>query len=362
MRKILVTGGSGYIGSHTCVALAAAGYEPVVLDKTNRQNDGVLRRMQYLMGRPFAFEHTDLQDVKALREVLERHRPDAVIHLAGDEVLRSSKQEEMRKTRTEALDNYIWAGFCLVQAMEDAGCRHLLTASSDTVYHQPYLGRLRESSPLSEDHPVGVTHRALEDLYQSIHAANKEWKIGVVRLFEVVGAHHSLMLGPPVAGGSPNWLMELSHVAGGLLPHACVQGFDHATDDGTPVRDYVHVQDVAEGLVAGLRTLDTYNEGFVVNLGTGNGYSRIEALLAFEAAVGRSLLFRFVNRAPEDAPHSVADTSLAQQLLGWKPTRSFVTMCKDTWGWHEAYLQRVMPDRRPPPPLDRTTQGAATQG
>lgn len=345
MKKILVTGATGYIGSHTCVALAEAGYEPIALDRDDRRTQGVLRRMQVLMGRPLVFEQVNLQDIKALREVLHRHQPDAVVHLAGDEVMRSTGRIEAQRTRADLLEQYIWSGFCLVQAMEDTGCRRLVTASSDTVYQQPFHGRLHEGSAHTQTHPLGLVHLALEDLYQSIQTADPTWKVGVLRLFEVVGAHRSLLLGPPVAGGSPNWLMELAHVAAGLLPHACVRGMDQPTADGSQERDYVHVDDVAQAFIAALRALEVYAEGFVVNIGRGEGLTRLEALAAFESVCHRHLLYRYTNARPEDASQSVADPSLATHLLGWQARRDLQSMCLDTWEWHEAYLQRVLVPR-----------------
>lgn len=340
MKKILVTGATGYLGSHTCVALAEAGYDPVALDRDARRSQGVLRRMQVLMGRPLVFEQINLLDVKALRDVLRRHEPDAVVHLAGDEVMRNTGRIIARRGRAELLEQYIWSGFCLVQAMEDAGCRRLVAASSDTVYRQPVYRPLHEGSASTKTHPLGLAHLALEDLYQSIQKAEPSWKVGVLRLFEVVGAHRSLLLGPPVAGGSPNWLMELAHVAAGLLPHACVRGMDYPTADGSLVRDYVHVDDVAQSVIAALRALEVYAEGFVVNIGRGEGLTHTDTLAAFEAVCRRRLLYRYTSARSEDAPHSVADPSLAKHLLGWYPQRDLHAMCLDTWEWHEAYLRQ----------------------
>jgi UDP-glucose 4-epimerase len=347
MKKILVTGGTGYIGSHTCVALCEAGYTPVVLDAPDLHNLDVLQNMEQLTNQPIAFELCDPQDVKSLRDVLTRHQPDAVIHLSGDELLRASGHLNALRPGKELLDRFIWSGACLIQAMEDMGCRRLLVASSETVYRHPHFARLQESSPQATDHPVGGLFQAMEELYATVQRAGIDWKIGVLRLFDVVGAHRSGLLGAPLFSGSTDWLMEMAHVAQGLLPHAGLQSFDQNTDDGTPVRDYIHVADVADAMVAALHTVETYHEGFVVNVGSGEGRSRLEALLAFEKAVDRTLAFRPVGVQIGEAPYSLADITFTTQLLGWRPRRPFAAMCADTLGWHDACLQGLMPERRP---------------
>lgn len=355
MKKILVTGGTGYIGSQTCVALCEAGYVPVVLDAPDLHNPAVLQNVESLTNQLIAVELCDLQDVKTLREVIGRHQPDAVIHLAGDEMLRTSGHLNALRPRKELLDRFIWSGICLVQAMEDVGCRRLLVTSSETVYRHPHFGRLQESSPQATDHPVGGLHQAMEELYATVQRASADWKIGVLRLFEVVGAHPSGLLGAPLTSASPDWLLEMAHVAGGLLPHASLQSFDQDTDDGTPVRDYVHVADVADAMVAALCAMETYHEGFVVNVGSGEGRSRLEALVAFEKAVGCTLALCPVGVQLGEAPYSVAEITLTTQLLGWQPRRPFAAMCADTWGWHEASVQTMMPKRQPASAADGQT-------
>jgi UDP-glucose 4-epimerase len=342
MQKIVITGGAGYIGSHVCLALHAAGYEPVILDALTDTRRSVLERLQRLKGQPMVVEHCSLEDGGLVRQVLERHQPVAVIHLAAPPGLRLPALKENQRARSKALDAHVWYGLNLIQAMEAAGCRTLLAAGSDDVYAQPALAPLAESAMKASHVQPGDANHALEGLYEAVHTTSRAWRIGVLRLFEVVGAHPSHGLGPAMAREHPDWLMEMAHVAAGLLPEACVRGHGLPTPDGTAVMDYVHVQDVAQAFIKALDTLETYGESFVVNIGSGRPTSMLDALTCFEATCGKKLPVRRLPREGESPIQSVADIALARELLGWQPKHSLQSICEDTWRWHAHYLQHKL--------------------
>lgn len=345
MKKVVVTGGSGYIGSHVCLALAEAGYQPIIFDNhTARRRPGVLDRLQRLTGEVFSREWINFESVSDIRESITRHEPDAVVHLAGDDLLRSHSTIESPRLLHKIYKQHYWAGLNLIQAMESVGCRQLVSASSSTVYQPLSVRDLNEFAALTNVHPIGLANKAQEQLQKEVEASDPRWRVGILRLFEVVGAHTSMQLGPSLTDSAYNWLMELAHVAAGLIPHARVRthsGNCHRDADKSQVRDYIHVMDVGECVVAALRAIEIYGEGFIVNAGGGIGLSRLKMLAAFESACESDIIYHYTQSPAGDIPVSVANTALSEQLLGWRVKRGVEEMCKDTWNWHKNYLQRT---------------------
>lgn len=343
MRTVVITGGAGYIGSHTCLALIAAGYAPVIFDTFTGASRSVPKRLHYMLGKPVPVEAVDLMDVQALRTAIERHRPVAVMHLASPPGLRLPRRPDNARARAKALDDHVWLGFNLINAMESAGCRTLVAASCQSVYTHDGASPLREDAPKAWTELPGHAHLALEDLYDSITKVSSTWRIGCLRLFNVAGAHSSQCLGPSLARPSPNWLMELAYAAAGMLPHATVRGWGLPTPDGTALRDFVHVEDVARAFAQALDALELYGESFSVNIGSGAGSTVMQALDQFKAVSGKPIQTKFKALEPLEPIASVASIGLARELLGWQPRFSLRDMCAHTWGWHQAYLQRRLP-------------------
>ena len=326
--NILLTGGAGYIGSHTYVALAQAGYTPVIVDNFSNSHPGVLDRLQAITDRPVQCERGDVLDTPWLEGVLRRHQVAGVIHLAGDKAVGESVQKPIKYFR-----NNIGGAISLLQAMEAAGCAALVFSSSATVYGDPASVPIAEDFPRGHTNPYGHTKLVIEDMLAAVCAAQPSWRVGVLRYFNPVGAHESGLIGEDPSGIPNNLMPFISQVALGKRPHLQVFGGDYATPDGTGVRDYIHVSDLAEGHVAALKVLIERGQGLTVNLGTGRGYSVLEVVKAFEAASGRPVPFQVVPRRAGDIAQCYADPSLAQQLLGWRATRTLEQMCADAWRW-----------------------------
>ena len=341
-RTVVITGGAGYIGSHVVLALMAAGYSPVIFDDFSGSSRSVLTRLQHMLGKPVPHVEIDLMDTGRLREVLTRVRPVAVVHLAIPPAIRITNGVPDRKAHGRALDDQVWMGFSLIQAMEAVGCRTLVAASSAVVYAEDAEQPLRENAAKAWTRLPGNAFLALEDLYFD-HQGRPEWRVGVLRLFDVVGAHSSQWLGPPMLRSSPDWLMELAHAAAGSSPHVCIRGRKLPTSDGTPVRDYVHVEDASKAFAKALDALDLYGESFAVNIASGRAVSLIEALLRFEKVSARSIKTLYGDAIPDTPAASVADVRLAGELLGWQAQHSLTSMCAHTWGWYESYMQRRLP-------------------
>ena len=330
-EHVLVTGGAGYIGSHTCLALLNAGYRVSVVDNLCNSKYAALERVQALTGRSLDFRRLDLLDREALEETLRELAPDAVIHFAGLKAVGESVERPLEYYR-----NNLGGAINLIQEMEGAGVRNLVFSSSATVYADPEQLPIPESAPLSVTNPYGRTKLIIEEMLRDLHAANAGWNIAILRYFNPVGAHDSGRIGED-PNGTPNNLMPLiARVAIGRLPELQVYGDDYATADGTGVRDYIHVCDLADGHIKALEKLDE-NAGLVTyNLGTGQGYSVLEMVAAFAAASGRAIDYRIAPRRKGDIAACYADPGLAQAQLGWRATRGLDDMCRDTWRWQSA--------------------------
>ncbi|MCE1185507.1 MAG: UDP-glucose 4-epimerase GalE [Rhodocyclales bacterium] len=335
MSVILVTGGAGYIGSHTCIELMAAGYEVVVVDNFSNSKPEALRRVEELAGRPLkGFYQADIRDKQALREIFAAHAVEAVIHFAALKAVGESVAQPLRY-----YDNNIAGTVALAQVMAEAGVKSLVFSSSATVYGDPASVPIREDFPTGPTNPYGRTKWMMEFVLSDLAKADPEWRVALLRYFNPVGAHPSGRIGED-PNGLPNNLMPfVSQVAVGRLPRLRVFGGDYATPDGTGVRDYIHVVDLAKGHVAAVRRLAEQTGVLTVNLGTGRGYSVLDVVRAFEVASGRPVPYEIVERRAGDVAQCYAETALAEQLLGWRAERGIDEMCVDTWRWQSSNPQ-----------------------
>ncbi|MBK6652503.1 UDP-glucose 4-epimerase GalE [Zoogloea sp.] len=335
MPTILVTGGAGYIGSHTCVELLGAGYDVVVIDNFCNSKPEALRRVEDIAGRKLlAFYSADVRDKRALRDLFKAHAIDAVIHFAALKAVGESVAKPLMY-----YDNNIAGTVALTEVMGEAGVKSLVFSSSATVYGDPASVPIREDFPTGPTNPYGRTKWMMEFVLSDLAAADPAWRVALLRYFNPVGAHASGRIGED-PNGLPNNLMPfVSQVAVGRLPQLRVFGGDYPTPDGTGVRDYIHVVDLAVGHVAAVRRLTERPGVLTVNLGTGRGYSVIEVVKAFEKASGRPVPYEIVARRPGDVAQCYAEPSLAEEELGWRASRGIDEMCADSWRWQSSNPQ-----------------------
>ncbi|MDB5886817.1 MAG: UDP-galactose 4-epimerase [Polaromonas sp.] len=326
--NILLTGGAGYIGSHTCVALVEAGFTPVILDNFSNSHPAVLDRLHQITGQALACENGDVLDTAWVTQVLQRHQIAAVMHFAGDKAVGESVAQPLKYYR-----NNIGGAVSLLEAMQASACRALVFSSSATVYGDPASVPITEAFPRSHTNPYGHTKLVIEDILASVQVSDPSWQLGVLRYFNPVGAHPSGLIGEDPSGIPNNLMPFVTQVAIGKRPFLNVYGSDYPTPDGTGVRDYIHVQDLAEGHVAALQALVQKGDSFTVNLGTGQGHSVLEVVKAFEQASGRPVGYQLAPRRPGDVAQCYADPDMAHRLLGWRATRSLADMCADAWRW-----------------------------
>ncbi|GHU19854.1 UDP-glucose 4-epimerase [Betaproteobacteria bacterium] len=330
MPTILITGGAGYIGSHTCVELLAAGYNLIVIDNFSNSKPAVLARIEQISGRALTFAEADIRDRGALRDVFRAHGIDAVIHFAGLKSVGESVSQPLRY-----YDNNISGSIALFEVMAESNVKTLVFSSSATVYGDPRSVPIREDFPLSVTNPYGRTKLMLEEMLRDLPRADESWRIALLRYFNPVGAHESGIIGEDPNGIPNNLMPYITQVAIGKLAQLSVFGNDYPTPDGTGVRDYIHVVDLARGHLAALKALDSGPGILTVNLGTGQGYSVLDIVHAFEQASGRPIPYRIVARRPGDVARCYADASLAESLLGWRAERGLEAMCRDSWRWQE---------------------------
>ena len=365
-QKILVTGGTGYIGSHTVVALISVGYDPVIIDNLSNSKVAVLDRIEAITGKRPAFYQADLRDRSALDAIFQENAISAVIHFAGLKAAGESVAEPLRY-----YENNIEGTLSLCSVMAARGVKCLIFSSSATVYGEPSTVPIREDFPLAPASPYGRTKLMIEQILQDLHVADPAWQIVLLRYFNPVAAHESGLIGEDPSGIPNNLMPYVSQVAVGRRERLSVYGNDYPTPDGTGVRDYIHVMDLAEGHVAALRYMEGLDsrlrgngkrigndkgsgkdreseddkEGrnsqgrttgpLIVNLGTGQGYSVLEMVRAFENASGKTVPYRIVARRPGDIATCYADPARARALLGWSARRTLADMCADTWRWQE---------------------------
>jgi UDP-glucose 4-epimerase len=327
---VLLTGGAGYIGSHTAVGLCEAGYTPVILDDFSNSHPAVVERLTALTGRSLAVERGDVKDSSFVRAVLEKYRCNAVVHLAGLKAVGDSVARPLLYYRHN-LDGLI----SLLEAMQASACRTIVFSSSATVYGCPQRLPIDETATCSPGSPYAFTKLMCEQILGSLAVSAGDWRCGVLRYFNPVGAHPSGLIGEDPNGVPNNLMPFISQVAVGKREQVQIFGNDYDTRDGTGVRDYLHVCDLAEGHVAAVTKLLGGMPGFTVNLGTGQGTSVLGVLQAFEKASRRRIAHSFAPRRAGDAAACFADVSRARALLGWRAHRSLDDMCRDAWNWQQ---------------------------
>jgi len=346
---VLVSGGSGYIGSHTCIELLQAGYEVVVVDNLSNSRVNALERVASIVGTklmvqgerggssgaevlaPFSFVQADIRDRAAMDRIFAGYAIDLVIHFAGLKAVGESVEKPL-----EYYDNNINGTMVLCEAMRAAGVKRIVFSSSATVYGDPHTVPIKESFPLSATNPYGRSKLFIEEMLQDLHRSDPEWDVVLLRYFNPVGAHESGLIGENPNGIPNNLMPYISQVAASRLEQLSVFGGDYPTRDGTGVRDYIHVVDLAKGHLATVknrkREVDSEKGGVLaVNLGTGRGYSVLEMVAAFERASGRKVLYQVVGRRPGDIAECYADPSYAKEVLGWEAKLGLEEMCEDSW-------------------------------
>ncbi|OBZ12325.1 UDP-glucose 4-epimerase GalE [Bacillus sp. FJAT-26390] len=328
---ILITGGAGYIGSHTCVELLEAGFEVVIVDNLSNSSHISLNRVAEITNKTFTFYKMDLMDRSGLESVFARHSIEAVIHFAGLKAVGESVQLPLSYYHTNITSTLI-----LCEVMKKFGVHKLVFSSSATVYGRPEQVPIAEGSPLGATNPYGRTKLMLEQILQDLAESNEQWGISILRYFNPIGAHVSGRIGENPNGIPNNLMPYITQVAVGKLAQVNVFGNDYATVDGTGVRDYIHVVDLALGHVQALKKVMTKSGVDIYNLGTGRGYSVLEMIAAFEKASGRSIPYAIVERRPGDIAICYADTHKANEELGWAAARGIEEMCKDSWRWQYA--------------------------
>ncbi len=328
--KILVTGGAGYIGSHTCVELLNANYDVVVLDNLSNSSEKSLTRVKNITGKSLEFYKADLLNKKQIMTVFSDHKIDAVIHFAGLKAVGESVSMPLKY-----FHNNIIGTLNLLDVMNDFNVKNIVFSSSATVYGDPASLPITENFPLCATNPYGRTKLMIEEILQDIYRSDRNWNIALLRYFNPVGAHKSGEIGEDPFGIPNNLAPYISQVAVGLLPWVSIFGNNYDTPDGTGVRDYIHVVDLALGHLKTLPKLFT-NPGLVVyNLGTGFGYSVLEMIKGFEAASGKTIPYKIVDKRPGDIAACWADPSKAETDLGWKADKTLSDMCKDAWNWQK---------------------------
>ena len=336
--KILVTGGTGYIGSHTTVELLEAGYDVAIVDNLSNSSEISLKRVEKITAKKAAFYKADIRDEKAMTEIFRTEKPDAVIHFAGLKAV-----GESCALPVEYYDNNIGGTLSLIKCMKKADCKKIVFSSSATVYGNPATVPIKEDFPLSATNPYGRTKLMIEQILGDLYASDNSWDIILLRYFNPIGAHDSGLIGEDPAGIPNNLLPYVAKVAVGKLKEIHVFGNDYKTHDGTGVRDYIHVTDLAKGHVKAIEKIKSPSGLRVYNLGTGNGYSVLDIIKAFSKACGQKLPYVIDDRRPGDIDICFADPSKAYEELGWKAEYDIERMCADTWRWQsnnpEGYMQ-----------------------
>jgi UDP-glucose 4-epimerase len=330
MKSILVTGGAGYIGSHTVLLLLEAGHQVVVLDNLSNSSRESLNRVERLAGKSVAFVEGDIRDANCLDTLFSDYDIAAVIHFAGLKAVGESVTMPL-----SYYDCNVTGSLRLLEAMERAGVHTMVFSSSATVYGDPATVPIREDFPLSSTNPYGATKLHIEDMLRDLYRSNEKWKLALLRYFNPVGAHESGQIGEDPAGIPNNLMPYIAQVAVGKREKLGVFGGDYPTADGTGVRDYIHVMDLAQGHLAALEALDADAGLLTVNLGTGRGYSVLEMVTAFSQASGRPVPYEIVERRPGDVASCYADPAHANAVLGWEAQRGIEEMCEDHWRWQK---------------------------
>jgi UDP-glucose 4-epimerase len=326
--KILVTGGAGYIGSHTCLELLKKNYEVVVIDNLSNSKEESLKRVQKLAGKELEFYKVELLDKNSLDAVFSKHPFDAVIHFAGFKAIGESVEIPLRYYH-----NNVTGTISLCEIMVKHNVKNLVFSSSATVYGDPHSVPITEDFPVSATSPYGRTKLVIEEILRDLYRADDTWNVVLLRYFNPVGSHQSGQIGEDPNGIPNNLLPYISQVAIGKLPFLSVFGNDYPTPDGTGIRDYIHVVDLALGHLKALDKLALKPGVVTYNLGTGRGYSVLEMVAAFEKVAGKKIPYKIVGRRPGDIASCYADVSLAKKELGWSSQKGIDEVCADSWKW-----------------------------
>lgn len=328
--RILLTGGAGFIGSHTAVEMTQAGHDVVIFDNFCNSDATVLDRLETILGKRLAFEEGDIRDYDRMREVLEKHQIEAVVHFAGLKAVGESCEKPL-----EYFDNNITGTLVLLQAMKSLGIKRIIFSSSATVYGTPQYLPLDEKHPLSVTNPYGRTKLQVEEILSDLCASDAQWSAVCLRYFNPIGAHESGLIGENPRGIPNNLLPYVARVAAGQLEALQVFGNDYDTPDGTGVRDYIHVVDLAKGHVLAAQYALTHTGWIAINLGTGIGYSVLDIVKAYEKACGKPVPYKIVARRPGDVASNWADPKLAKELLGWEAQYTLQDMCEHSWNFQK---------------------------
>jgi UDP-glucose 4-epimerase len=332
MNRILVTGGAGYIGSHTCVALTKAGYSVTILDNLSNSKSNVLERIGTLCQKAPDFVKGDIRDAELLSGLFKSQKFDAVIHFAGLKAVGESNEQPINY-----YENNVVGTVALLKAMSQYGPKVIVFSSSATVYGDPQTVPIREDFETGATNPYGRTKLMIEEILSDLHKSDESWRIARLRYFNPVGAHESGLIGEDPVGIPNNLMPYVAQVAVGLRPYLNVWGNDYDTPDGTGVRDYIHVCDLAQGHLAALSYLEKNQELITVNLGTGQGYSVLEIVQAFEKASGQKIPFKIGPRRTGDIAQCFADPAYSQRILNWRATKGLAQMCEDAWHWQSNF-------------------------
>ncbi len=328
---ILVTGGAGYIGSHTCVELLNSGYEVVVADNLSNSSEESLKRVEQITGKKIKFYKVDLLDRSGLKEIFQKERIESVIHFAGLKAVGESVAKPL-----EYYHNNITGTLILCDVMREFGVKKIVFSSSATVYGNPATVPIKEDFPLSATNPYGRTKLMLEEIFGDIYNADQSWSIIMLRYFNPIGAHKSGLIGEDPNGIPNNLVPYITQVASGKLKEVGVFGNDYDTPDGSGVRDYIHVVDLAIGHVKAIEKINNESGIFIYNLGTGMGYSVLDMVKAFSKVCEKEIPYVIKPRRPGDIAVCYADASLAEKELGWSAQRGMEEMCEDAWRWQKS--------------------------
>ena len=326
--SILITGGAGYIGSHTALLLVEAGYDIVIFDNFCNSSKESIRRVEVLTGTTITLIEGDIRSRDDLRQVFENHTIEAVIHFAGLKAVGESVEQPLKY-----YDYNVYGTIVLCEVMQEYGCKSIVFSSSATVYGDPHTTPIKEDFPLSATNPYGRSKLFIEEILRDLYLSDNEWKVVLLRYFNPVGAHNSGEIGED-PNGIPNNLMPfIAQTAVGKRDHLNVFGGDYDTPDGTGVRDYIHVVDLAQGHLDALKKIKEFDQVMTINLGTGKGYSVLDVVKAFEKASGQKVPYIIAPRRSGDIATCYADPSYAKELLGWEAKKSIEEMCEDHWRW-----------------------------
>lgn len=326
--NVFVTGGAGYIGSHTVLELLQAGHEVIAIDNLSNSSIDAIKRVEQITGKNITFYQNDLLDKRAVQQIFNDHNIDSVIHFAGYKAVGESVSKPLMY-----YNNNITSTLVLCDVMNEHGVRNLVFSSSATVYGDPESVPIREDFPLSATNPYGRTKLFIEYILKDLFVSDSSWNVSLLRYFNPVGAHQSGLIGEDPNDIPNNLLPYISQVAVGKLEQLSVFGGDYPTDDGTGVRDYIHVVDLAIGHLKALEKLESDPGLMVHNLGTGKGSSVLDMIKAFEKASGKEVPYRITDRRPGDIAECYADPGKAEKELNWKAERNIIQMCEDTWRW-----------------------------